>query len=170
MSSEGAAAQAVTVTINGEAYERTVLARRLLVHFMRDDLGLRGTHIGCDTDNCGACTVICDGKLTKSCMLLAAQADGCEITTVEGLAPRLDDLTPLQQAFNGEHALQCGYCTPGMLLSATFLLERNPDPSEHEIRRALKGNICRCTGYENIVKAVQRAAQAARSAEEEVVS
>ena len=170
MSSHGAAANAVNVKINGERYERTVLARQLLVHFMRDDLGLRGTHIGCDTGNCGACTVICDGKLTKSCMLLAAQADRCEITTVEGLAPRLDDLTPLQQAFTAEHALQGGYCTPGLLLSATFLLERNPDPSEHEIRRALKGNLCRCTVYENIVKAVQRAAQAVRSTEEEVVS
>ncbi len=166
MSSEGSEAHAVTVTINGERHESVVLARLLLVHFIRESLGLRGTHIGCDTGNCGACTVICDGKLTKSCMLLAAQADGCEITTVEGLAPRLDDLTPLQQAFHVEHALQCGYCTPGMLLSATFLLERNADPSEHEIRRALKGNICRCTGYENIVKAVQRAAQAAGSAQE----
>jgi aerobic carbon-monoxide dehydrogenase small subunit len=158
MSSDGAAVDALEVTINGEPHSRTVLARQLLVHFIRDGVGLRGTHIGCDTGNCGACTVICDGKLTKSCMMLAVQADGCEITTVEGLAPATADLTPLQQAFNNEHGVQCGYCTPGMLMSATFLLERNPDPSEHEIRRALKGNICRCTGYENIVRAVQAAA------------
>jgi carbon-monoxide dehydrogenase small subunit len=151
-------AHAITVTINGERYERTVPAQELLVHFLRDTLGLRGTHIGCDTGNCGACTVRCDGRLIKSCMMLAVQADGCELTTVEGLAPRDGELTPLQQAFNSEHALQCGYCTPGMLLAAQYLLERNPDPSEHEIRRALKGNICRCTGYQNIVNAVRAAA------------
>ena len=151
-------AHAITGTINGERYEGTVLAQELLVHFIRDTLGLRGTHIGCDTGNCGACTVRCDGRLAKSCMMLAVQADGCELTTVEGLAPREAELTPLQQAFNTEHALQCGYCTPGMLLAASYLLERNPDPSEHEIRRALKGNICRCTGYQNIVRAVRAAA------------
>jgi aerobic carbon-monoxide dehydrogenase small subunit len=153
-----ARAHAIKVTINGERYEHTVLAQELLVHFIRDTLGLRGTHIGCDTGNCGACTVRCDGRLIKSCMMLAVQADGCEITTVEGLAPREAELTPLQQAFNAEHAVQCGYCTPGMVLAASYLLERNPDPSEHEIRRALKGNICRCTGYQNIVRAVRAAA------------
>ena len=163
MSTDGAAAHAVHVTINGERHEHAALSRQLLVHFIRDAVGLRGTHIGCDTGNCGACTVICDGRLVKSCMMLAVQADGREITTVEGLAPREADLTPLQQAFNDHHALQCGYCTPGILMSATFLLERNPDPSEHEIRRALKGNICRCTGYENIVRAVQAAARAGRA-------
>jgi carbon-monoxide dehydrogenase small subunit len=150
----------VEVTINGERYERTVLARQLLVHFVRETAALKGTHIGCDTGNCGACTVIMDGKLTKSCMQLAVQADGSEITTVEGLAEPTADLTPLQRAFNEHHAVQCGYCTPGMLLSSTHLLERNPDPSEEEIRRGLKGNICRCTGYENIVRAVHAAAQA----------
>jgi aerobic carbon-monoxide dehydrogenase small subunit len=153
-----AQAHAITVTVNGERHERTVLAQQLLVHFVRDTLGLQGTHIGCDTGNCGACTVRCDGRLVKSCMMLAVQADGCEIVTVEGLAPPEGELTPLQQAFNTEHALQCGYCTPGMLLAAQYLLERNPDPSEHEIRRALKGNICRCTGYQNIVRAVRAAA------------
>jgi len=168
MSFDAGTVNAVELTINGEQYARTVLARQLLVHFIRDGLGLRGTHIGCDTGNCGACTVICDGKLTKSCMMLAIQADGCEITTVEGLAPAREDLTPLQRAFNDNHGVQCGYCTPGMLISATFLLERNPDPSEHEIRRALKGNLCRCTGYENIVKAVHAAARAARSENAEV--
>jgi carbon-monoxide dehydrogenase small subunit len=157
--SSGGAAHAVNVTVNGERVERAALARQLLVHFIRDALGLRGTHIGCDTGNCGACTVICDGQLVKSCMMLAVQADGCSIRTVEGLAPRDGDLTPLQQAFNEQHGVQCGYCTPGILMAATFLLERNPDPSEHEIRRALKGNICRCTGYENIVRAVQAAAR-----------
>jgi len=159
MSSEGAAAQAVTVTINGEVYERTVLARRLLVHFMRDDLGLRGTHIGCDTGNCGACSVIVDGTLVKSCMMLAVQADGAQIRTVEDLGGDDGELTALQRAFSAHHALQCGYCTPGMLMSATALLEQNPSPSEHEVRAALQGNICRCTGYWNIIEAVQAAAQ-----------
>ena len=146
----------VTVDVNGTAYERDVEARRLLVHFIRDDLDLTGTHIGCDTGNCGACSVTVDGLLVKSCMMLAIQADGARIRTVEGLAPD-DDLTPLQQAFNEHHALQCGYCTPGMLISATVLLERNPRPSEDEIRKALQGNICRCTGYWNIIKAVKAA-------------
>ena len=146
----------VTVDVNGTAYERDVEARRLLVHFIRDDLDLTGTHIGCDTGNCGACSVTVDGLLVKSCMMLAIQADGARIRTVEGLAPD-DDLTPLQRAFNEHHALQCGYCTPGMLVSATVLLERNPRPSEDEIRKALQGNICRCTGYWNIIKAVKAA-------------
>jgi carbon-monoxide dehydrogenase small subunit len=161
--SERGTAHVVHVTVNGEQHERTVLARRLLVHFLREDLALRGTHIGCDTGNCGACTVLVDGELSKSCMLLAVQADGREIQTVEGLAEPTADLTPLQAAFTAEHGLQCGYCTPGILMAATFLLERNPDPSEEEIRIALKGNLCRCTGYENIVRSVRAAAAGARA-------
>jgi aerobic carbon-monoxide dehydrogenase small subunit len=133
-----------------------VPARRLLVHFLRDDLGLTGTHVGCDTGNCGACTIHLDGDPVKSCMVLAVQVDGAAITTIEGLAPD-GELTPLQRAFNEHHALQCGYCTPGMLMSATALLERNAHPSEEEVRIALQGNICRCTGYVNIVEAVKAA-------------
>jgi aerobic-type carbon monoxide dehydrogenase small subunit (CoxS/CutS family) len=151
--------QAVGIEVNGEVYEREVEARRLLVHFIRDDLDLTGTHVGCDTGNCGACTVLLDGKAVKSCMLLAVQADGSKITTVEGLAPEDGELTPLQQAFSAHHALQCGYCTPGMLISATHLLAANPHPSEEEIRRGIQGNICRCTGYVNIVKAIQSVAE-----------
>jgi aerobic carbon-monoxide dehydrogenase small subunit len=147
----------VAVTVNGERYEREVEARKLLVHFIRDDLDLTGTHVGCDTGNCGACTVLLAGRAVKSCMLLAVQADGAEITTVEGLAPD-GELTPLQRAFSEHHGLQCGYCTPGMLLSASYLLEQNPKPSEEEIRRGIQGNICRCTGYVNIVRAIQAAA------------
>ena len=148
-----ASSHAITVEINGDSHELEVPARRLLVHFIRDDLGLTGTHVGCDTGNCGACTVHLDGTSVKSCMLLAVQADGAKVTTVEGLA--LDgELTTLQRAFSEHHALQCGYCTPGMLMSATALLERNPHPSEDEVRVALQGNICRCTGYVNIVEAV----------------
>jgi aerobic carbon-monoxide dehydrogenase small subunit len=153
--------QAISVEINGETYEREVEARKLLVHFIRDDLDLTGTHVGCDTGNCGACTVLLDGKTVKSCMLLAAQADGATITTVEGLAPD-GELTALQRAFSEHHALQCGFCTPGMLLSATHLLERNASPSEEEIRRGIQGNICRCTGYVNIVRAI-RAVSAGQS-------
>jgi aerobic-type carbon monoxide dehydrogenase small subunit (CoxS/CutS family) len=145
----------VAVEINGERYERLVEARKLLVHFIRDDLDLTGTHVGCDTGNCGACTVLLDGKAVKSCMLLAVQADGARITTVEGLAGDDGELTPLQRAFSERHALQCGYCTPGMLLSAVYLLEQNPSPSEDEIRRGIQGNICRCTGYVNIVRAIK---------------
>ena len=139
--------------VNGEAIEYEVPVRRLLVHFIRDDLGLTGTHVGCDTGNCGACTVQLDGVVVKSCMLLAVQADGARIDTVEGLAAE-GELNALQRAFNEHHALQCGYCTPGMLMSATALLEENPHPSEDEVRVALQGNICRCTGYVNIVEAV----------------
>jgi len=146
----------ITVEVNGVSYEREVESRRLLVHFIRDDLDLTGTHIGCDTGNCGACSITVDGLLVKSCMMLAIQADGGQIRTVEGLNPD-GELTPLQQAFTDHHALQCGYCTPGMLVSATALLERNPRPSDDEIRRALQGNICRCTGYWNIIKAVKAA-------------
>ncbi|MDQ3993040.1 MAG: (2Fe-2S)-binding protein [Actinomycetota bacterium] len=145
------------VQVNGESYEREVDARRLLVHFIRDDLDLTGTHVGCDTGNCGACTILLDGEAVKSCMLLAIQADGAEITTVEGLTHG-GELTALQQAFSDRHALQCGYCTPGMLISATYLLEHNEAPTEAEIRKAIQGNICRCTGYVNIVEAIQAAA------------
>jgi carbon-monoxide dehydrogenase small subunit len=154
---EPARSIAVSVAVNGETYEHEVDARRLLVHFLRDDLDLTGTHVGCDTGNCGACTVLLDDKAVKSCMMLAVQADGSRVTTVEGLAPD-GELTLLQRSFSKHHALQCGYCTPGMLVSATSLLERNPAPSEDEIRRALQGNICRCTGYVNIVRAVKAVA------------
>jgi carbon-monoxide dehydrogenase small subunit len=143
----------ISVDVNGETYEGDVPVRRLLVHFLRDDLGLTGTHIGCDTGNCGACTVHVDGLPVKSCMLLAVQADGATVRTVEGLAAD-GELTALQQSFSDHHALQCGYCTPGMLMSATALLERNPRPTEDEVKIALQGNICRCTGYVNIVEAV----------------
>ena len=145
--------RSVSVEVNGEQIEFEVPTRRLLVHFLRDDLGLTGTHIGCDTGNCGACTVHLDGEPVKSCMLLAVQADGAKLTTVEGLAAD-GELTVLQQSFNEHHALQCGYCTPGMLMSATALLARNPRPSEEDVRYALQGNICRCTGYVNIVEAI----------------
>ena len=148
----------VKVTINGVEYEREVDARKLLIHFVRDDLDLTGSHIGCDTGNCGACSMIVDGTLVKSCMLLAVQADGATVETVEGLADG-DQLSPLQQAFSDHHALQCGYCTPGMLMSATALLRENSSPSEAEIRKALQGNICRCTGYWNIFEAVKAASE-----------
>ena len=149
-------AQTVSVEVNGTTYEREVEARRLLIHFLRDDLDLTGSHVGCDTGNCGACSVILDGTLVKSCMLLAVQADGSSIETVEGLAQE-DELATLQQAFSEHHALQCGYCTPGMLMSATALLRVNATPSDDEIAKALQGNICRCTGYWNIFKAVKAA-------------
>jgi aerobic-type carbon monoxide dehydrogenase small subunit (CoxS/CutS family) len=153
VAAEPTASRAIAIEVNGERYERDVAARSLLVHFLRDELQLTGTHIGCDTGNCGACTVILDGQPVKSCMLLAVQADGASVRTVEGLAPN-GELTPLQRSFNEHHALQCGYCTPGMLMSATALLERNPRPTEEDVRYALQGNICRCTGYVNIVEAV----------------
>jgi aerobic-type carbon monoxide dehydrogenase small subunit (CoxS/CutS family) len=148
----------VKVTVNGVEYEREVEARRLLIHFIRDDLDLTGSHIGCDTGNCGACSVIVNGTLVKSCMLLAVQADGAAIETVEGLADG-DELAPLQKSFSEHHALQCGYCTPGMLMSATALLRDNPSPSDDEIKKALQGNICRCTGYWNIFEAVKAVAR-----------
>ena len=144
----------ITIEVNGERYERDVDARRLLVHFLRDDLELTGTHVGCDTGNCGACTVHLDGQAIKSCMLLAVQADGSAVRTVEGLAPADDELSPLQGSFSAHHALQCGYCTPGMLMSATALLEQTPRPTEEEARTAIQGNICRCTGYQNIIEAI----------------
>ena len=148
----------VAVTVNGTTYQREVEARKLLIHFIRDDLDLTGSHIGCDTGNCGACSVIVDGSLVKSCMLLAVQADGSNVETVEGLADG-EELTKLQQSFSDHHALQCGYCTPGMLMSATALLRENPHPSEAEIKKGLQGNICRCTGYWNIFEAVKAAAE-----------
>ena len=148
----------ISVEVNGVEYEREVDARRLLIHFIRDDLALTGSHIGCDTGNCGACSVIVDGMLLKSCMTLAVQADGSKIETVEGLAEG-DELNALQQSFSEHHALQCGYCTPGMLMSATALLRKNPRPSQDEIRKAIQGNICRCTGYVNIVEAIKAVAE-----------
>ena len=148
----------ITVTVNGETYERDVEPRKLLIHFLRDDLDLTGSHIGCDTGNCGACSIIYNGTLIKSCMMLAVQADGATIVTVEGLTQD-GRLHPLQQAFSDHHALQCGYCTPGMLMSATALLRAKPHPDETEIRRAIQGNICRCTGYVNIVAAIKAAAE-----------
>ncbi len=148
----------IAVTVNGEEIEYDVEARRLLVHFLRDDLDLTGTHVGCDTGNCGACTVLYNGVAAKSCMLLAIQADGATIETVESLSPD-GELTRLQQSFSDHHALQCGYCTPGMLMSAKHLLDENPHPSEDEIRKAIQGNICRCTGYVNIVEAIKAASQ-----------
>jgi aerobic carbon-monoxide dehydrogenase small subunit len=148
--------QGVTVTVNGVEYEREVEARKLLIHFVRDDLDLTGSHIGCDTGNCGACSMIVDGVLVKSCMMLAVQADGSQVETVEGLADG-GELTKLQQSFSDHHALQCGYCTPGMLMSATALLRAEPHPTEEQIKKALQGNICRCTGYWNIFEAVKAA-------------
>jgi len=159
--SEPVSQKTISVEVNGTTYEREVEARRLLVHFLRDDLDLTGTHVGCDTGNCGACSVIVDGTLLKSCMMLAIQADGASIETVEGLGAE-GELNPLQQTFGEHHALQCGYCTPGMLMSAKALLDENPEPTEGEIRRAIQGNICRCTGYVNIVEAIAAAAEAGR--------
>jgi aerobic carbon-monoxide dehydrogenase small subunit len=148
----------ITVTVDGVSYADDVEPRLLLVHYLREELGKTGTPIGCDTSNCGACTVLLDGKSVKSCAVLAVQADGADITTIEGLAD--GELHPVQRAFHAEHALQCGYCTPGMIMAATDLLQDNPNPSDAEIREGLEGNLCRCTGYENIVRAVRRAAQA----------
>ncbi len=149
----------ISVTLNGKAREDEVEARLLLVHYLRDVAGLTGTHIGCDTSQCGACTVHLDGRAVKSCTLFAVQADGREVGTIEGLARADGTLHPIQQAFWDEHGLQCGYCTPGFIMAAAYLLEQNPNPSDEEIRRGLEGNLCRCTGYVNIVKAVQTAAK-----------
>jgi carbon-monoxide dehydrogenase small subunit len=148
----------ISVTVNGEEHSLEVEPRLLLVHLLREKLALTGTHVGCDTTSCGACTVLLDGTPIKSCTHFAVQTDGREITTVEGLAPA-GGLHPLQKGFKEEHGLQCGFCTPGMLLVTSVLLQENPDPSEEEIRWAISGNICRCTGYQNIVKAVQWAAK-----------
>ena len=148
----------VAVTINGTKYEHEVEPRLLLVQYIREQAGLTGTHVGCDTSNCGACTIELNGHSAKACTIFAVQADGAEITTIEGLA--IDgQLHPLQEAFWEEHGLQCGFCTPGMIMAARQLLERNPNPTEREIRISLEGNICRCTGYHNIVKAIQSAAK-----------
>jgi aerobic carbon-monoxide dehydrogenase small subunit len=152
----------ITVTVDGVSYADDVEPRLLLVHYLREVLGKTGTPVGCDTSNCGACTVLLDGKSVKSCAVLAVQADGSDITTIEGLAD--GGLHPVQRAFHAEHALQCGYCTPGMIMAAADLLRDNPHPTDAEIREGLEGNLCRCTGYENIVRAVRRAAQAGVSA------
>ncbi|MCS3919236.1 MAG: hypothetical protein PVTTEEND_000495 [Candidatus Fervidibacter sp.] len=151
----------ISVTVNGRRYSHEVEPRLLLVHYLRDVLGLTGTHIGCETGVCGACTVLLNGQAVKSCMLFAVQADGQEITTIEGLASD-GQLHPVQQGFWEKHGLQCGYCTPGMILAAVQLLQRNPNPTEEEIRHALVGNLCRCTGYQQIVEAVQWAAEKMR--------
>jgi aerobic carbon-monoxide dehydrogenase small subunit len=148
----------VQITVNGVPGTDEIEARLLLVHYLRDVRGLTGTHVGCDTSNCGACTVHLDGEAVKSCTVLAVQADGGEVKTIEGMAAADGTLHPLQESFWNDHALQCGYCTPGMIMSAADLLARNPNPSEEEIRHGLEGNLCRCTGYHNIVRAVQDAA------------
>jgi carbon-monoxide dehydrogenase small subunit len=152
----------VSMTVNGKAASGEVEARTLLVHFLREKLGLTGTHVGCDTSQCGACVVHVDGKSVKSCTLLAVQAQGAKVTTIEGLAN--GDLHPMQAAFRENHGLQCGFCTPGMVMSAIDLVQNNANPSEHDVREWLEGNICRCTGYHNIVKAVQAGAQAMKGA------
>jgi aerobic carbon-monoxide dehydrogenase small subunit len=163
----------IRATVNGFVRESEVEPRLLLIHWLRDELGLTGAHVGCDTSNCGACTILLDGKAVKSCTVLAVQADGAEVTTIEGMATA-GRLHPLQEAFTEHHALQCGYCTPGIIMAAADLLERNPNPTEEEVRRGLEGNLCRCTGYHNIVRAVMaaagRAAGAAAGAEREEVT
>jgi carbon-monoxide dehydrogenase small subunit len=159
-----AALHPVPVTVNGQERSGAVEARTLLVHFIRDTLGLTGTHIGCDTSNCGACTVLVDGVPMKSCSMFAVQAAGAELTTVEGLEQG-GQLHPIQQAFSEEHGLQCGYCTPGMMLTSVALLAENPSPSAKDVRWALSGQICRCTGYQNIVNAVQRAGELMKEAQ-----
>jgi len=151
----------VSMTVNGVQYDQDVEPRLLLVHFLRDTLGLTGTHVGCDTSNCGACTVHLDGDAVKSCTVLAVQADGSDVTTIEGMGTE-GDLHPMQEAFWKNHGLQCGYCTPGMIMAASDLLNKNPHPSEEEVREALAGNLCRCTGYHNIVKAVLDAAESTK--------
>jgi carbon-monoxide dehydrogenase small subunit len=160
---------AVSVTVNGTTYARQVEPRDLLVYFLREDLGLTGTHVGCDTSQCGACTILVDGRPVKSCTMFAVQADGRSLTTVEGLAASDGTLTPLQEAFWNEHGLQCGFCTPGMLMTATALLNNNPKPTEAEIRKGLEGNLCRCTGYANIIRSVQVASGSATAAAAEPV-
>jgi carbon-monoxide dehydrogenase small subunit len=153
---------AVRLTVNGTAHELEVEPRKLLVHALREDLGLTGAHVGCDTSSCGACTVHIDGEAAKSCTVLAVQADGAEVTTIEGLGS-LDELHPVQEAFWEHHGLQCGYCTPGMIMAAADLLDHEPNPTEDQVRHALEGNLCRCTGYHNIVKAVLSAAETRRT-------
>jgi carbon-monoxide dehydrogenase small subunit len=155
----------ISVNVNGQAIDAEVEPRLLLVHFLRENLNLTGTHIGCDTSNCGACTVLLDGKAIKSCTFFAVQADGREITTVEGLA-KGGKLHPIQEGFWEKHGLQCGFCTPGMMLAAVALLQKNPNPTEEEIRRGISGNLCRCTGYVKIVEAIQYAAEKMRQAQQ----
>lgn len=157
----------ITVTVNGQAHTQEVASRLLLVHFIRENLDLTGTHIGCDTTSCGACTVSLNGRTVKSCTLFAVQANGAEVETIEGVANGAV-LHPLQEGFWEKHGLQCGFCTPGMIMSARHLLEKNPDPSEAEIRQAISGNLCRCTGYNKIVEAIQYAAAKINAAQEEV--
>jgi aerobic carbon-monoxide dehydrogenase small subunit len=164
MSTEPVVRATVTVTVNGQQHSSEVVPRLLLVHFLRETLDLTGTHIGCDTSNCGACTVLVDGVAVKSCTMLAVQVDGSTIETVEGLEQN-NQLHPLQEGFLQQHGLQCGFCTPGMLMSAKALLAANPSPSEAEIRRGISGNLCRCTGYVNIVKAIQYGAAKMRDAQ-----
>jgi aerobic carbon-monoxide dehydrogenase small subunit len=149
----------IDITVNGRSHAADVDARLLLVHFLRENLGLTGTHVGCDTSSCGACTILLDGKSVKSCTVFAVQADGSSVTTIEGIGDATA-LHPMQESFWASHGLQCGYCTPGMILSAIDLLQRNPNPTDEEIRQQLSGNLCRCTGYENIVKAIRTAAAA----------
>jgi len=155
----------ISVTVNGRTYRNDVEPRTLLVHYLRDTLGLTGTHVGCDTSQCGACTVLLDGSSVKSCTVLAVQADGAQVTTIEGLA-KDGKLHALQEGFWEEHGLQCGFCTPGMIMSACDLLQQNPNPTEEQVRHGLEGNLCRCTGYQNIVKAVQHAARTMSGAAE----
>jgi carbon-monoxide dehydrogenase small subunit len=149
----------IAMTVNGTRTEADVRPRQLLVYFLREHLGLKGTNVGCDTTSCGACTVLLEGESVKSCTVLAVQADGSDVTTIEGLAAG-DELHPVQQAFREQHALQCGFCTPGFVMAAVSLLKEHPNPSEEEIRHGLEGNLCRCTGYHNIVRAVEAAARA----------
>ena len=151
----------IAITVNGERHEADVEPRLLLAYFLRDNLGLKGTNVGCDTSSCGSCTVLIDGESVKSCTVLAVQADGAEVTTIEGLAAN-GELHPVQQAFHEAHGLQCGFCTPGFVMAAVSLLKENPSPSEAEIRLGLEGNLCRCTGYHNIVRAIQSAARTAQ--------
>ena len=155
----------ISMNVDGVRYDDDVEPRLLLVHYLREQAGRVGTPIGCDTSNCGACTVLLNGQTVKSCSVLAVQADGAEITTIQGLASAAGELHPMQQAFHEEHALQCGYCTPGMILAAVDLLSENPHPTEQEVRDGLEGNLCRCTGYQNIVRAVLRAANGSVAAE-----
>ena len=154
---------ALIVTVNGERRSRTVEARRTLADFLRDDLCLTGTHLGCEHGVCGACTVLVDGDAVRSCLMFAVQADGAEVTTIEGLSERNGELTPIQAAFQAEHGLQCGFCTPGFVVSAHAFLKEHPNPTDDEIREALSGNLCRCTGYQGIIAAVKRAANTGSS-------
>ena len=159
----------IKVTVNGVKHEAEVEPRTLLVYFLREHLGLTGTHVGCDTSQCGACTIHLNGRAVKSCTILAVQADGAEITTIEGLA-REETLHPVQEGFREKHGAQCGYCTPGMIMSAAYLLKANPNPTEEEIKHALEGNLCRCTGYVNIVEAIRWAAEQVKIAQAQVTT